>query len=165
MYKAKIIRWINPSKALVVCLECGKEFEKYKQRLEIGSGMFCGQPCANKSPIRSRNISITHTNEQSGRWKGDKCGLVALHTWVRRRKQKPLLCEECKIISPVDLANISQEYKRDVNDFEWLCRKCHMVKDGRMDKNLYLGSFLVKRKKGMFKNRKKRIEVKKCGKL
>ena len=33
---------------------------------------------------------------------------------------------------PYDLANISQEYRRDVDDFEWLCRSCHMKKDGRI---------------------------------
>ena len=36
--------------------------------------------------------------------------------------------------SPYDCANISGEYHRDVDDFEWLCRRCHMVKDGRLEK-------------------------------
>lgn len=65
-------------------------------------------------------------------WKGDKVGMVALHNWIRRRKKKPLLCENCNKNKPVDLANISGNYERDINDFEWLCRKCHMTKDGRL---------------------------------
>ena len=69
-------------------------------------------------------------------WKGDDVGIKALHGWVRARKPKPGLCECCKKVPPYDLANISQEYKRDINDFEWICRKCHMGKDGRV-KNLY----------------------------
>lgn len=67
-------------------------------------------------------------------WKGDDVGYAALHEWIRYHKQKPEFCEECNEQSPIDLANISGEYKRDINDFEWLCRKCHMVKEGRMDK-------------------------------
>ncbi len=56
-----------------------------------------------------------------------------LHEWIRRHKPKPEFCENCRINPPLDLANISQKYYRDVNDFEWLCRKCHMIKDGRIE--------------------------------
>lgn len=79
--------------------------------------------------IKSKNES-----KKNGMWKGDKAGLDAIHIWVLRRKPKPKVCEDCKKKPPLDLANISQKYKRDVNDFEWLCRKCHMTKDGRLKK-------------------------------
>ena len=51
--------------------------------------------------------------------------LRALHKWVQKRKPKPTWCEECWIRKPYDLANISQTYKRDINDYKWLCRHCH----------------------------------------
>ncbi len=35
---------------------------------------------------------------------------------------------------PLDLSNKSGKYKRDLIDWEWLCRRCHMIKDGRLDK-------------------------------
>lgn len=54
-----------------------------------------------------------------------------LHRWVRKSKPKPSLCSDCNTHPPVDVANISGEYREDLNDFEWLCRKCHMKKDGR----------------------------------
>ncbi len=59
-------------------------------------------------------------------------GIEAIHIWVKKRKPKPKFCECCNLKPPYDLANISGEYKRDVDDFEWLCRKCHMEKDGRI---------------------------------
>jgi len=67
-------------------------------------------------------------------WKGDniKC-MNALHTWIRRHKPKPVFCEECHKNQPYDVANISGQYLRDVNDYRWLCRKCHMLSDGRMN--------------------------------
>lgn len=71
-------------------------------------------------------------SDNNSMWKGDDVGMIALHNWIRRRKKKPKVCENCKKAKPVDLANISGEYRRDVKDFEWLCRKCHMTKDGRI---------------------------------
>jgi len=70
--------------------------------------------------------------DKNPNWKGDFVGIIALHNWVRRRKKKTDFCECCKNTKPIDLANISGEYKRDVDDFEWLCRKCHMTKDKRL---------------------------------
>lgn len=78
-------------------------------------------------------ISISRIGKKNWMWK-DKPGRIALHEWVRNRKPKPELCEDCGLVPPRDLANISQEYHRDINDFEWLCRKCHMTKDGRIFK-------------------------------
>lgn len=75
---------------------------------------------------------MINQNEKNPMWKGDDVGYKCLHKWVRRHKPKPELCQECNLKPPHDLANISQEYKRDVNDFEWLCRACHMKKDGRL---------------------------------
>ena len=54
-----------------------------------------------------------------------KMSYNALHAWVRKNKTKPLFCEECKINKPFELANISQEYHKNINDFRWLCRSCH----------------------------------------
>ena len=79
-------------------------------------------------------------NEKNNQWKGDKVGYIALHAWIRRHKPKSELCEDCKKNKPYDLSNVSGEYKRDINDFKWLCRKCHMKSDGRFKKFKKLGS-------------------------
>lgn len=70
--------------------------------------------------------------EKNGMWKGDKVGYKSLHGWVRRNKPKPDLCEECKKDKPHDVSNVSGEYKRDLKDWRWLCRRCHMKEDGRL---------------------------------
>ena len=80
----------------------------------------------------SQSMKGTRKNEQNPIWKGDNVGVPALHEWVRRNKPKPEFCEVCNIAHPYDLANISGEYKRDINDFKWLCRSCHMKEDGRI---------------------------------
>ena len=73
-----------------------------------------------------------NANSINGQWKGDKVGMTALHNWVKRRLPKPFGCQSCRLIKRLDLANKSDKYLRDMTDWEWLCRKCHMTKDGRL---------------------------------
>ncbi len=95
---------------------------------------------ANKGRIKSKetlqkmrlNMLGKNKEEKNGMWKGNEVSYMGLHSWARRNKPKPKLCEDCKKFPPLDLANISGEYKRDLNDFKWICRKCHMKEDGRL---------------------------------
>ncbi len=80
-----------------------------------------------------------NSREKNGMWKGDEVGYNALHSWVRKYKFKSELCECCHKNKSYDLANISGEYKRNLDDWEWLCRKCHMVRDGRLEKIIEIG--------------------------
>ena len=81
-----------------------------------------------------KKLSESKMGSKNPMWQGDDVGYGNLHAWVRRNKSKPPLCEKCKEKEPYDVANISGEYKRDIDDYEWLCRKCHMLGDGRYDK-------------------------------
>jgi len=66
-------------------------------------------------------------------WRGGDVKMTALHEWVGSRKPKPEFCEECGLRPPFDLATIEDRYTRNLDDWEWLCRRCHMLKDGRMN--------------------------------
>ena len=94
--------------------------------------------CYSRSPKLERTKKKTHfrqLGENNSNWKGDKVGYGGLHSWVKQRLIKPEICTKCKTGKALDLANISGHYKRDLSDWEWLCRRCHMIGDGRM-KNL-----------------------------
>lgn len=72
--------------------------------------------------------------EKHHAWKGDKVGNTQLHTWVRKNKPKPKLCEHCKKIKKLELANISIRrgaitYNREFKNWMWLCHKCHYEYD------------------------------------
>lgn len=58
----------------------------------------------------------------------------SLHNRIRKQKPKPKFCEICKKRTPYDLANKSQKYKDDVDDWFWLCRRCHLKYDGILEK-------------------------------
>lgn len=111
--------------------ERGMILEKSKKRISYWAGK-------KLSKEHIERISIGHKGknlcEKNGMWKGDNVGYLSLHEWVINRKIKPLFCEICLKEKKLELANISGKYKRDINDYQWLCRRCHMKSDGRLQK-------------------------------
>ncbi len=93
--------------------------------------------------ISRKGINLADKN---GMWKGDNVSNSSLHEWLRKRKPKPTVCQNCQERKPYDLANISGEYRRNVDDYEWLCRKCHMLKDGRASRLRFHGKHSEKSK-------------------
>lgn len=69
-------------------------------------------------------------------WKGDNVSYDGLHDWVEYHKGKPRKCEKCGKLGEkyYDWANISHQYKRDLDDWMRLCRKCHKQYDMRFKK-------------------------------
>jgi len=105
--------------------DCGKEIVRNKYIVMRGYVNSCG--CSHKN-----------LGENNGMWKNGFrkeiiVGYSALHSWVRRRLLKPKICENCHKRKPYDLANRGI-YDRNLKNWEWLCRKCHMIKDGRLVK-------------------------------
>ncbi len=94
--------------------------------------------------MRCVECFINHT------WRGDDVHIGTLHQWIKTYKPKPKLCESCHIKPPRDCANISGNYLRDVNDFEWLCRRCHMLKDGRLEAARARAPYTIKGKHVIF---------------
>jgi hypothetical protein len=93
--------------------------EKAKQRKEL-----CRKQMKNNNWRGKNHPSWVGNNYKS---------LSGVHDWIRTRKAKPKYCEHCKKIPPVDLSiKNGKEYSRNIQDYEWLCRKCHMIYDGRI---------------------------------
>lgn len=109
--------------------DCGNVNEVSIKNLKSGAVKSCG--CSRKKINRGA---------KQGLWKGDRVSYKGLHLWLRNnyKNQKPSLCENCKKPKILELSNKSGKYKRDINDFEWLCRRCHMEKDGRINMKRYL---------------------------
>jgi len=102
---------------------------------KIHEQQYCSRSCGAKGNvgIKKPRQSLRMRGENNPNW-SKHClgGMDALHIWVRHRFPKTELCQRCGLVPPRDLANISQEYKEDVTDWEWLCRKCHITGDGRL---------------------------------
>jgi hypothetical protein len=128
----------------------GKKFsEDHKRHIsEGGKGRIVSKETRQK-------LSELRTGYKNPSWKGDDVTCHSLHDWVRWHKPRVALCEICGEKPPRDLANISGEYKRDINDYQWLCRKCHMVSDNRL-------KLLAIRNKS--EESRKNLSIKKTGK-
>ena len=64
------------------------------------------------------------------KWRGEEVGYYALHTWVQRKLGKAKKCSDCmKTRGRIEWANKSHEYRRDIEDWIQLCKKCHAKYD------------------------------------
>lgn len=129
--------------------QCGKEFEARPKRIEQGRAKYCSQSCKYKYRIRPTGLDYTLVKENPTSFKkGDKPwntgrtdlprpvnfkenpSYASLHDWVSRHKGKAIKCEHCgNINGRIEWANLSHEYKRDLNDWLSLCKKCHVKYD------------------------------------
>ena len=63
--------------------------------------------------------------EEHPRWRGIYVNYSGLHMWVSRHLGEPQKCEHCGVVSNLQWANKSGEYKRDLRDWLSLCIPCH----------------------------------------
>lgn len=128
---------------MALCRICGASTPpfKYKDKRQPSERLTCSRICQNKyvsrisasNPERRRKISVGKLAEKNPNWVGDRIKKGPLHAWVIRRFPKPESCKHCKEAPPYDLAN-KGEYTRDLSQWEWLCRRCHMLSDGRLER-------------------------------
>lgn len=107
------------------------EATKLKQRLS-NLGKKRSLETRQRVSAAKRGTTYANRGEKHHLWKGKAVGLHALHDWVRYHKGKATHCVECgSTNSPpgnnkwFEWANISGEYRRDLDDFKSLCRPCH----------------------------------------
>ena len=75
-------------------------------------------------PVEDR-VKHALFDEEHPNWKGDEVGYMALHQWVYARKERTGICQQCGAEGVTEFANVSGEYRRDVEDFIELCVPCH----------------------------------------
>ena len=126
---------VNPHDPNKRCSICNNRIFRIRYLSKIWEGFgqyqkrkYCSRQCSNLGKSHSK------LSDNNPMWRGDKVKYAGLHVWIRSRLVKSKKCQKCKKVPPYDLANISQKYKRNLSDWEWLCRRCHMTKDGRRDK-------------------------------
>ena len=109
------------------CIRCGGE------RVRGSKSGLC-RACSSKDPEVRRKKSVSKIGRRNPQWKGTNVGLNSLHEWLKNRLVKPESCERCgKETTFLDLAN-KGKYVRSFKQWWFLCRRCHMVTDGRLQK-------------------------------
>lgn len=105
-----------------------------ESRMKISIAME-GKKYGPRSQETKDKMSKAHIGERNGKWRGDNVENHGLHRYVERYLPKPEKCQICNEAPPYDLANKTGIYNRDLENWYWLCRRCHVLSDGRI-KNL-----------------------------
>lgn len=83
-----------------------------------------------KLDVPRRNRSEAKLGDKNHKWKGDDITYGNLHNWIATRKPKPKKCEFCgKKTKKLELSSKTHKYRRDIDEFQYLCRKCHTKYD------------------------------------
>ena len=94
-------------------MDCHSEESNEKNRLS-----HVGKPGSHKSRLES-------SGEKNYNWKGEFAGYSALHKWVQRNLKKPEECPKCHRSVRLELSNKDHCYRRILEDYEYLCCRCH----------------------------------------
>ena len=122
------------------CVICTKTFWAFPCQELVSPRRFCSQGCYHRDRVGKKmskngriNISFSKMAEKNPHWAGNRVGYTGLHRWVTKRMLKPELCVRCDKRKAYDLAN-KGIYDRNLENWEWLCRSCHMETDGRLER-------------------------------
>ena len=68
-------------------------------------------------------------------FKGTKAEYARLHRWVGKNFATPAECDHCETqeAKQYDWASIEDRYTESREDWEYLCRSCHIKSDGRIN--------------------------------
>ena len=108
-----------------ICKECKKQssqinHEKNKERIHERKRLY---RINNWEKIRKQERFYRERTK-------DRAYLLnKIHNWVRYHKPKQEGCTICYKIKKLELANISGDYSKDIDDYLWLCKKCHIQFD------------------------------------
>ena len=128
-YAKQLPEWIQLYKA-------GRSTNKIAEDYKVSSGTVYNY-LKKYIGVRSR-VEASHKGSDHHMWGGDSVDLASLHRWVTTRKPKPKDCSMCATKPALDLANVSNSYNkstytRDLKNWRWICRGCHMRSDGRLN--------------------------------
>lgn len=123
------------------CLSCAKKGNTYgfKKGIALRKGVVLSEETKRK--ISDGKSGVPHSEEHKkklsdaslGKPRKEKVTYNGIHKWITARLGRPKSCRFCL---KTDLghrqyhwANISDLYKRDLDDWVRLCVKCHMLYD------------------------------------
>lgn len=134
-YLAKIKRiWYNVYMPYTKhkCPQCKKIFFNYDRRYK-----FCSHSCSYLSRMKNpidrlgfgRNGYKQGKTIENPHWKGNNAQKRSIHDWISRNFGQEPKCEMCGKEQTIEWSNIDHLYSRNRQDWQRLCRSCHMKYD------------------------------------
>lgn len=79
--------------------------------------------------ISMRSNRYYKLGENHHNWRGNNASYQSKHITIRSHLPRPAICPNCEENPATDVANISGKYSRDLDDWVWLCERCHHIFD------------------------------------
>ena len=123
------------------CTSCSEKHNYDRQKRKTQICEMCGKITSKNATLCKkcswikREKEMTEEDKQNRKgekchsWKGDDVGYHGLHNWIRKIIPRPQFCQLCNQNPPCDIANKTGIYSRDLNNWFWLCRRCHILYD------------------------------------
>lgn len=126
-----------------MCVLCNARYTKpvWTSKANWKLSKYCSRKCLNKSKIgNTYRRGKKHPNiwnkgipapkgELNQSWKGDRAGYSAKHKWIDSILGRPTTCEHCGktglVKQQIHWSNKDHLYKRNIEDWQRLCAKCH----------------------------------------
>lgn len=109
----------------------------YQKSSEARHGKYAGTPYWLMSPeVKARackKISEGRFGENNPNWKGEKVKRISANARARRNYVSPHPCELCGSAKVEHHHKDNNPWNNAPYNIQWLCRRCHMIVDGRMD--------------------------------
>lgn len=131
------VPWVK--KIEVACHKCGRVIIVHPSIAKTRK--YCSLICKRAAVKGRSNFKLKGQKfpERSGKnnvtWKGEEASYSAAHHWIKSNYGNPPHCEVCGFYSEdnrkIHWANVSNEYKRDRDDWWRLCTFCHSDYDNR----------------------------------
>ena len=124
--------------SLKICTECGETLpltKEYFHRAKQGKYGFKSKckECRNKLNREYKKDNWEQVYKQRLEYRGknrDKyLWYNKVHCWVRRRIKPQKYCTICNEEKKLEIANISGNYIKSIDEFFLLCRSCHLLYD------------------------------------
>ena len=96
-----------------------------------------------KMSIHKKNLYKNKENHPNWNHIENNPTVGSFHRFIKKRKIKPKQCEICNKEKSLELSFNHKlgNYTRNIGDYKWICRKCHMHNDGRAITNKHNKSF------------------------
>lgn len=115
-----------------ICQHCGNKFVKTpnNSRKTWVKRKFCSSSC-NASFYKLGKSNKGKFGEDNNAWKGDNILKNSIHSWVARTWGSLKKCDICGTESSkkFEWSNKFHTYKRNRDDWQRLCKKCHIQYD------------------------------------
>lgn len=92
--------------------------------------------CSGKDHHLFGKINPNFRGEKNPNWVGNDFKTIeGIHYRIRTQLPMPLMCEICGVCSPQELSNKDHKYSLKLEDWQWLCIRCHRDYDDNYIKN------------------------------